>query len=118
MSLHPWGGRSYAISYNPQKISMGLLEEAVDRARQPGGVIDLPTALFVGHYHTAGYFSWGGTDVFMLPCLQQSVEHWRVKGNTCNIGILVVELTVGEDRAMRIVPEYHKWDHLTRAKDW
>lgn len=93
--IHPGGGRSYALSYRPQKI----VEEMESGTK--------PSVLLVGHLHASGSFNVRGVNVLLAGCLQGQTGLGRKMGSQPATGFWHVTAHVGDDgTVVRWLPEW------------
>jgi len=100
--LHPTGGKSYAISYKPQKFIEAMAGDIISQI-QTKKEAKIPQIFLIGHYHSSLYFPYLGFSIYAVPCFQATTPYLKARGYHPSIGFWIISLSVGERRNCGII---------------
>jgi predicted phosphodiesterase/biotin operon repressor len=117
--IHPDGGGSYAKSYKSQKILEGVVSSAIQTFSSEVGKA-LPQLMIFGHWHFTCHlpFSYNCCTI-STPCLQAQTPYLARKGLTPEIGYIIIELTMNDDKQIiEISPRFFNMSPYVKIRDY
>ena len=126
--LHPAGGRSYSLSYKPQKQTESLVSAALAQVRahffDPNtvskGDVRLPTVLLIGHYHSTVFMpSYLGVDSLLVPSFQAQTSFLRRMSLFPQVGFIILTIEFDDKRNItKVVPDFRMMNSYVKERDF
>lgn len=126
--LHPAGGRSYSLSYKPQKQTEALVSSAFSNIRSylldstniSKDNLKMPMILLTGHFHSMMYLpSYLGVDNFLLGCFQSQTAYLKRKSLFPQVGFLLLTIEFDDKKNItKVIPDFRMMDAYVKDRDY